>query len=64
NKELKKNSFELDNVIIENLEIDSEDTTVYLFGIKIEGNYKIGALRIKPCNVNLHFDKETKQNTQ
>ncbi|CAG8548300.1 8066_t:CDS:2 [Racocetra fulgida] len=47
NKELKKISFELDDVIIENLEIDSEDTTVYLFGIKIEGNCKIGALRIK-----------------
>ncbi|CAG8786999.1 15782_t:CDS:2, partial [Racocetra fulgida] len=47
NKELKKNSFELDDVVIENLENDSEDTTVYLFDIKIEGNCKIGALRIK-----------------
>ncbi|CAG8847098.1 13597_t:CDS:2, partial [Racocetra persica] len=47
NDELQKNSFELNDLVIENFEIDSDKSTVYLFGIKINGKCKIGKMRIE-----------------
>ncbi|CAG8594548.1 25596_t:CDS:2, partial [Racocetra persica] len=50
NEELQKNSFKLNNLVIKNLEIDSDESTVYLFGIKIDGRCKIRKMRIKYSN--------------
>ncbi|CAG8605420.1 3700_t:CDS:2 [Racocetra persica] len=47
NKELQKNLFELNDLVIKDLEIDSNESTVYLFGIKIDRKCRIGSMQIK-----------------
>ncbi|CAG8672279.1 31043_t:CDS:2, partial [Racocetra persica] len=47
NKELQKNSFKLNDLVIKDLKIDSGESTIYLFGIKIDGKYRIGSMQIK-----------------
>ncbi|CAG8597028.1 31510_t:CDS:2, partial [Racocetra persica] len=47
NNELQKNSFELNNLVIEKLKINSNESTIYLYSIKINRKCKIEAMRIK-----------------
>ncbi|CAG8525741.1 30445_t:CDS:2 [Racocetra persica] len=55
NKELQKNSFELNDLVIKNLEIDSDESTIYLFDIKIDRKCRIGSIYIKDFKIKKHI---------